>query len=816
LAAALNRASWYDLISLQFDRFRRAGFDAPQFEEEFLSQGAESYRQLANSIADQPTHAPIERRQFEIGAPSSVALVKSATEEIRFTVKSVAGEPKPLWIITEFNPDWLKVVGQSIQPQHEMPSGFPWLTTSNYRIPNFSAEFEKQGIGATTLVPANGNSEVRLTVERRPSKDAGGSTKLIVKALTADSLVRKDINVTLPGRESLELTVDAPNSYWEFTRPCEMCPADGIKILPLPNHPQSFAFNVVNRAKVKKTLEVHLLIPNPAKWPDGPVFLPPGVQPKATVNDLLKPFAPLRELTSAPLRVDLPDTAQPARIIAAGDKLDPDANLLVPANSDPEKFKPIFLRHGLLVLLHDVQTNEVTIRRIQIVPQRPGRYLNVTAAYDAETERVEFAVKANDPNSLLPDGVDISLDMEGISAPKDKKRSGKITKASKEAERLYAYLAADAPQVVTAQVHVDNNPRAFMFRIPRGVTNLKLPLFKGPEVRIVRPMAGTAFNAAVKVVPTQIQVDAAEGLFDLENSTAFVQVGIDSQRDGELHNDAFSTLYSDRQVEIEATRLSPDGTLSLEAKVSDFNRQLPTEGLSDLEVDLLARVVINGESIWSDPVTIKLDGAPPEIHVDDMPKQVISGSDLEIHIRPTQDDRSGIAQVEALFETAGGATTDEVKWEPAKPDGNGGWVAVLKTAKAGLGPKAVLIRGTDNVGNVSAPVTENIEIVPKPDTESVSAKETPPDVTNTVSGRAFYDNQPASASLTLVSAAGATVATKNSNDAGEFTFFKVPPGEYVLNAKSLAAIRNKRRTAEVKLNVLPRPQAASSVRVNLE
>jgi hypothetical protein len=624
------------------------------------------------------------------------------------------------------------------------------------------------------------------------------------------------LNVKLPGRESLEMTVDAESDYWEPTRPCETCPADGIRLYPLPNHVQTFAFNIVNHARVKKTLEVLFLIPDPDRWPDGQIFLPPGAQPEATVKDLLKPFMPLRKLGTKPFKVDLPETGQAVRIKlpASDEQVDPEANLLIPDQSDPKKFKPVSLKHGLLVLFRDLQSKDVTIRRIQIVPQRPGRYLTVTARYDAATERVEILAKANNPDALPEEGIAVSADIEHVSVPKGSKLSGKVT-ASKDLE-MHAYLVGNAPQEITASVQVDKNPRAFIFRIPRGASIDNIPLFNDPAVRIVSPADRTAFNASVGVVPIRIQVDAAEGTFDDDDSTAFIEVGIDEEPNRELEDDKVLTLYSDRQVEIAATRFSPEGTLSLQTKVGDFVRDLPTEGLSDLRANLLARLVINGESKWSDPVEIVLDGAPPEIHVDDMPKQVVSGDDVIIHIRTTQDDLSGVASVEAVFESVGAGDADKIKWEAADDDGKGGWIVSLKTAEQGLGLKTILIRATDKKENVSDPLSESIEIIQKPVTPSTSGKEIQPDVSNTVSGQAHYDNQPARVTVTLVSAAGATTATKNSNDAGEFTFFKVPPGEYVLKARSLEAIRNKHRLAEMKLTVVPRSQASVPVRVSLE
>lgn len=821
LAAVLDRAAWYDLVRWQFDRFCRSEIDAPQFEMEFLRNASQAYLQLANSIPEQPSLNALSQLQLTIDPQDNIALVNSAFEEFSLSVNSQSSEAKPIWIIAQYNPEWLEVSGPSVHLQHDLPLELS-ATNQNERMPDYPARFKERGLVATAQLSANGTAQVPLRVSRLPSKDAGGSTKLILKAISHDAFVRREFNVTLPGRELLELRVDAESEYWESTRPCETCPADGIKLYPLPNHVQPFAFNLVNHARVKKQLRVEFLIPDPERWPDGVIFLPPGAQPEATVDELLRPFMPLHKLSNKPFEVTLPDTGQAVRIKlpSSDEQVDPETNLLIPDKSDPDKFKPVLLKHGLFLKLTDVQSKEVTIRRIQIIPQRPGRYLTITAGYDADTQRVDILAKANYPNSLPEEGISITAVFEGISSEKKKKLSGKLKKSSSEPELLNAHLAATAPQEVKASIHVDGYPRAFVFRIRRGASIDKIPLSTDPEVRIVSPANRTAFNASVTEVPIRLEVDAAEGAFDDEESNAIVEVGIDEKRNRELQGDEILTLFSDRQVEISATRLSPDGTLSLITRVGDFVRELPTEGLSDLRTDLLAQIVINGETTRSEPVEIVLDGRPPAVHADDVPNQVEIGEDVVIPVVATTPDDSGVAKVEAVFESIGAGDEKEPEWAVAIEDGNGGWIAKIETSKLGAVlkpiPKTILIRATDKVGNVSEPISEKILIVPKQETPTTNTPAAPPDVSNTVSGRAVYDNQPALVTLTLASTAGVTVATKNSNNAGEFSFSKVPPGEYVLNALTVNPIRNKKRSAEMKLTVLPRAQGSAPIRVSLE
>ena len=741
-----------------------------------------------------------------LDAPSKIALVKTEADEFVVTVKSLSNEGKPVWIVAQYNPEWLKVIGPGILSQHDLPPDL-FATNPDESMPSFPGRFEEHKLAATPGLSADGDAEIRFKITRLPNQDAGGSTNLILKAISGDTFVRHEVNVTLPGRELLEITVDADSDHWEHTRPCPSCPADGIKLFPLPNQEkQNFAFNVVNHAKVKKSLEVQFLIPNPDRWPETPISLPAGAQPVATALELLKPIMPLHKLGPA-FKIDLPATGQPQRIKLppSDEQIDPEANLLVQKGVAADQFKPILLKHGLLIWLKDLQSGEVTIRRIQIVPQRPERYLTVTARYDARfngtTKRLDILVKANNPNSVPEESITVSADVEGVSAPQGSKLSGKVT-ASKDLE-LYAYLMDNAPQEIMAYVHVDKNPRAFIFRVTRDATNDNIPLVNDPNVRIVSPAKQTPFNAGkVNSIPVRIQVDATQ-TFDDENNTAFIEVGIDDKRNGELQDDEFTTLYSDRQVDISATRLTPDGILSLHARVDDFQLDLPTEGLSDVRADLLARLVINGESKWSDPVEILLDGTPPEIHVDDMPDQVVSGEDVEVNIRATQEDLSGVARVEAIFESLQTNDPKESKWEVAKEDGNGGWVAKLKTDGLEPGPQVVLIRAKDKVVNLSSVQSEKINVVAKQEVSptSVENPQPVPDVGNTVTGKILYVGRAVPAEVTLESSTGARIGPQNTGADGSYTFSKVLPGKYVLNAKSRAEFGGSHREAKAVITV---------------
>jgi hypothetical protein len=384
---------------------------------------------------------------------------------------------------------------------------------------------------------------------------------------------------------------------------------------------------------------------------------------------------------------------------------------------------------------------------------------------------------------------------------------------------LYAHVPATAPQEVTALVHVDNYPRAFIFKIPRGVTSTNIePVSDAMQVRIVSPEQGTAFQAPVDKVAALVEVDAPEGSFADASGRAFVEVGIDEDLDHKLLNESPVVLNSDRQIAVVAQRLAPDGTLTLDSRVSDFRLDVPSTGLSELATELLGHIVVTGlgES-WSEPVKILLDGAGPSIAAELRPgREIEAGSELEIRVFTDVPDLSGIQLVEAVFESATAAGAEKVPWELGKSDGSSGWIVKLPTEKLGLGPHTALIRATDKVGNLSDVLQEDLQIVAKrPEGTAASAAKKEPQLPNTVAGRVLYGNRPVVGATVALEALGvAAISPATSNEEGQFTISKVPPGKYAVKARGL--VNNGYRKAEMELTVPALPKKPDPLTVKLQ
>jgi hypothetical protein len=295
-----------------------------------------------------------------------------------------------------------------------------------------------------------------------------------------------------------------------------------------------------------------------------------------------------------------------------------------------------------------------------------------------------------------------------------------------------------------------------------------------------------------------------------------LEVGIDQQHDRFLDRDPKASRKSDRQVVAVATSLTPDGTLTLYPRVSDFEIDVPT-GDENLQANLLARLVTSGQpDVWSEGVPIVLDSAGPALQVALRPgRRVEKETEIEVLVSTFEPELSGIKMVEAVIEPSVAPTADNEKkpWEPGKPSEDGRWIVRLKTDKLEAGPHTVLVRAADKVENSSEAAPEVVEIIPKRVQRKLSEEEKKEREANTVTGQVLYGGAPlANASVELEPSPGPDAGPVTTNASGRFKFEKVPPGKYTIKARGLS--RNYFRRAELPVEVQPRGKGPTEVTLN--
>ncbi len=816
LVSKLEQAAWYDLLHWHSLRFYRAAVDVPKLDHDYLLGLSANLIKLANSVPNQPKLTPHAQPQLLIEDVSWIALDAANDAPMSFTVRSLSSTGMPVWLFAQYDKNLLDVKG--VYPEDKLNSvkNESYAADRDLIEPDYASLFKRFELEPSRQIPPGASQRIDLKVSRL--NNAEGSAKLIIKAVSEKSFVRNEAEVRLPGRDQLTLSVDSEKDFWEPTN-------QGILLKPLPGHIKDFSLQLANRTKVEKKIRISFLKPQVLPKTDGEFVFPSGALDREDANKVLERFKPIKLTADFPeFSVTLPSTGKPTRLEVPDSK---QANLLPPDDpASTTKTPKLYLPYGLLAVLED-ENGKMTIRRIEILPQRPFGYLEAKANYDATTRELEIIVRAPNSNLVPTDGFHFLTRVEGISRQFSPKLDATLntsepiassSTATESSARMYARLLANQREI-NASVDVDGYPRAFIFRF-RGESHRNVePKDDLLEIRIVKPESRTSFSAR-ETVPASVQVDAPKNSFGYKDRSSFFEIGIDKNRDGEFLNEDTPSLkfFSDRQLLIEATGFSPLGTLTLKTSVDDFH-DIPvnSSGLMNDTVDLLAQLhtASSIRNKLSKPVEIHLDGIGPRIIAVLNPSQpnreVVVGNDLEVLVQsdPNEPDLSGIKAVDVAWDL--GVTRDQkdAKWEVAKSV-VGGWFAKLPTKDLAPRRYTVLMRATDSVGNVGI-LEEEVEVVVKPEPVK-KIKPAKPSPTNSLSGEVkFGGDVVGNAEVRLLSEDGTILATVKSDASGRYTFTKVLPGKYTVLVEGQAKARIREGKSSVTVVAFPMPQPPANV-----
>jgi hypothetical protein len=438
---------------------------------------------------------------------------------------------------------------------------------------------------------------------------------------------------------------------------------------------------------------------------------------------------------------------------------------------------------------------------------------------------------------LPPKGILLSADIDGVS----RKPPGTLNATTRFAT-LRAFLSDASPPLTTARVNVDGYPRAFIFRVRRDAPAERIAPVNVSQLKLIAqdhykeyesspdsvPIENTkasadgirSYKASVLYVPIELQIDALGDSLSGANANAYVEVGIDDERNRTLEDDVkVPPIRFDRQIIVAAQRLSPDGALTLQTHVDDWRIDLPnTNTRSDDPngAELRARLVSDDRDLAIDIDTIRLDGDPPYIYVHQViTKEVEIGGKAEVRVRvhPDVPEISGVDKVQAVFAENIPNNPRDTKWEDAKPDGQGGWIVSLATEGLFPGQHAIHIRATDIVGNVTdenEPVQQTVRVIEKKPAPNPGLAP-PPAVNNTVSGQVTYLKKPVSAVVTLKTLSQAPIGTAEAGTDGRFSFPDVPPGAYELSATTIDLFGGRKKSGKANITVPPPPRPSTTI-----
>ncbi|MDZ4821672.1 MAG: hypothetical protein SGJ20_22155 [Planctomycetota bacterium] len=813
-------AEFYDLLLWNRRRLQRATEDAPPDDAVYFADVARAYRDQAAQLSNQPPIDLETKTQLEITGDTALDFTTVRERTLDLTLLLRDGiEPLPAWLLVDYDPSLLEVqlpAGVQLYDQNTVGNSKLRLASGNSAPPSAkqypTRPEQLEWPASLTLQPGK---PVPLRLKIRGKSNSPAPTQLIVKLVTGSSYIRHQTAVTLPLPESVELAVQGiAGSY---------APIDaGIMLHTFPNRATQYVLGLSNKTNVDRVVDIELL--NPAKVPA--IDLPLSAVSAGEIATLLDRFGPTVSLASlksirveaggelVPLPFPLPEGAKPpapAEPVELG-------KAAAPPPPDPKKPPPIPLPNGMLAVLTDRQTGLQTLRRIEIAPQRPRRFVQARVGYNVDRQQLQVQVTPQDRSIIPPEGVRVRCELIGpLQRGVKSQLEGEMKAPSYEAN-LFSNLPPDAGQV-TLLIHIDDYPRAFVYDVPLTMSSVDLPESDYRGVKVITPPQGKSFVAPVRSIPVELQIDAPG--VDPLSGQGEIEVGIDSDRDRELRDETSLMLSSDRQANVFLDGLMPGGKMTIETKVTDYKLDLPTPALTNAKVEILGRIASPDRTVWSEPVEILLDGTPPAIRRIELnpPGTLVVGEKLEAKVL-AGDELSGVAKVEVALDATGeGKFTDEMKPLPAKLDAAGRWVAAPPTAELTPGTYGVLARATDSVGNTSEATVAKFRVV-EPGAEGEKL--------GSVTGSVSYGGKPfADIEITLEGPPTAPAATPPAADAkpptpvpgptktdasGAFRFERVPPGAYKVKASGV--VRNKKRTAEAEAKVEPEP--ANGARVKLE
>lgn len=815
----LAAAQWRDDWVWRRQRLLQGVDDAPEAELAELRDAAHAYRLLAEAIAPLPSIPTRERPQLTLETPTTLALSPAAPQVFETTLQLEGAPQTAVWLMLKYDPQLLAV---QITPEDHAVREHELTPASE----NYPLRPDRDGTPATFVVRAGQKRTLRLRVTAVGA--SGSPTRLILKAIAAaaeppqgeaDGLlayVRKTIEVTLPLPQTLDLVVRGHPGAWT---PLD----DGYRFHPFPNRVTEYRLGLSNRLSRQRRVDVEFAVTTQPV----PESLPPGELLPAEAQRWSDRFAPSSSVARienlvlpanaswVPLPFPPPIEEKPAEPDGAAAAPPPPPVSTVAADVQATAFSaPVAVPREVLVRVTDRETGRLSMLRLAITPQRPRRFVRPEVSYDRDEERVVVRVAADDPALLPPGGARVRCEFAPPLSPSAEARlEGQVNDAEHPAV-LYAELPARGPET-TLYIHVDDFPRAFIYRIDPAHSRRNLPEDTDAlAARLIALPQGTKYPAPAPAFPATVEIDAPPGSF--QNADDVVEIGVDKDRDREFIGDAPLTFASDRQVTATLERVAPEGVMALAARVGDFQVNLPDPGLRNAKANVLAHVVAGGREAWSLPVEILFDAGPPLVKKLELTpgRQAALGSELDVRVWCEDHQLSGVAKVEAALDTdRNGQIPAEPPPVAAAPGDRGQWTAKLPLAKPGV--YTLLLRVTDEVGNA--------HILPQGKVHIITPEELAADQSakfNRVAGVVVYGDQPQPGiEVQLESEAGQVLGPLRTNDQGAFEFPRVPIGPHKITASGL--VRGAQRVyphegeGEV-INVEPPPKVVPALRLPLK
>ena len=247
----LSNADLFDLLAWQQQRLEAAIADAPAGDANYFAAAARSYRLQAEQIPRQPPLPVQAVVPLQMSGPTRVSLTTVPEQQIDIAVRRTGAESAPVWLMVDYDPAVLEVrlptkpvIYQQPELQAERLASGP---AADEQLP---LRPERLGLASSILLHSGESEPLRLKIRAQPG--ARQSTRLIVKAISADAYLRHEIEIALPPPETLELTVAGTPGSWT---PSET----RVQLHPFPNRKTTYRLGLVNRGLTDRTVDVQFL-----------------------------------------------------------------------------------------------------------------------------------------------------------------------------------------------------------------------------------------------------------------------------------------------------------------------------------------------------------------------------------------------------------------------------------------------------------------------------------------------------------------------------------------------------------------------------
>ncbi len=778
-------------------------------ETSFLTNASERLAFLASTLSHMQLNSVQQTSRLSIRGTTALSLMTEPQASGDIILQNVGKAISNVWVLVDYDPNVIELQGPAgvmLHPVSTLPRKVDEVRrqAEQQLIQAIAADSEPQDRRQSiveardrvealnnflnypihpesgTVAPTMGLSAGQtVTIPFKVRRVGGGpsQSKMVWKLVSEKEYVRHEVMVQLPEAERLRLIVDGVANSWAPTD-------EGLELFLWPNRKTDYRLGLRNESSKPRVLSVELVALTARKE----VTLPEGFFTTSASKEVEDILGPTKLIASIPeLALDSKSDLVWLELQSPGlaNALPPD---LAAKQNPPE---PMPTEQGLVVVFTDKTTNQKYWRRITTRVRHPRSYIEPTVRFDALSERAEIRLRATQAGFVPDQGIEVvGRISEQLPRGTEMKLEG-VVRAG-ETLVLYCQVPSMSAREVTFEIDIDGFPRAFVIKVPCWRTNADIPILQDfQKIEFLEPTERLNIGPSEQSQKVRLRIDAIPGAFNSKRD--YVEVGWDLDRDREFANEATVKFAAERQVDVAINSIA-SGRMALTAKVKDIAFELPAPSLKNQKVNLLARLFAGGEMVWSRPVEIIADSDPPTITGVEVSPSTTFPQGIDLSIRVGVDDAklSGLASVEVKIDSKGVGNFKDSTEAPkvCVRESDSTWVLTLPTADLKAGRATLIVRATDQVGNLSEDSKSILTIIAEQDWQAKIKS-----ATFEVSGTVMYADDPLpNAKISLEDEKGVILHATKTNANGSFRVPGVQSGKYKVVA--IGVMKNRPRKAE--------------------